>query len=170
MAGVSKLNESDKNRVGWLFTDCFYNSPYYEGWYENKQDMKNDFEECLTWILKNGECLGAYDQGRFVGMALTFSLDKLDAHIRHELFGDEGPLYGKVMTSTGRYLFALCVDKASKGLGVGNMLFDEILKSPGPFVGDVINDISLKMCQKRGFICEKLPGQLSCPWWWVEKK
>lgn len=157
-----RLNELDA--VLRMFAENFFDDVYYLGAYADKASMEDDFRECMTWILENGNNVGVYDRDSIIGMALSFPLDKLDDHMFGEFFGEEGVLYNEMKAHLdSTFLFAICIDHDYRGMFIGSRLFEAILDDDKSYIGDTTGIISLGMCQRRGFECK--PFNENDSWW-----
>lgn len=152
-----------------LFSSCFFHNPYYEGMYPTRETMELDLTECFDWILQNGECHGALEENKLIGMTLTFPVSKLNSHMFDRFFGNEGVLCDLVKQHLNSvYLYAICVDESFRGQGIASKLFDQSIHPHVSYLGDVANDISLSMCKKRGFQVKSFENP-KFPWFQVCK-
>ena len=156
---ILPLNQGHLEQALALFAECFFHDPYYAGAYSCEAAMRGDFRECFSCMLDNGDSRGAFEGERLAGMAMTFPLDRLDGHMKKELFGTEGPLLDMVEEDPSRtYLVALCVEERSRRRGIASALFDSVLAPGVRYVGDVTSPVSLRMCEERGFRTRAVDG------------
>lgn len=163
-----------KETVMSLFCDAFENDHYYAKMFptgDRKKAMSDAFGAAIEYCLKNGLCVGAVYKGELIGFLLSFDyyetmyahkasfLDIFDCESEDNLpYADS--LHKTIRAFDGLvvYLLSAAVKEEYRRRGVASAMLDCLMeKEPSAyFVGDVSNEKSLPMYEKRGFDVSKL--------------